>query len=305
MMNETPTLSIVTPTLGKFSAYWLDQLLNIRGNVELILVYPTGFPTKPIADPRVRTLISPYKGEMMQRFVGLLNATGTYVLALDDDDYVHPDVLKLTVDYFTRFPDSLILRLNKAVIDLTEEDRIKSEWSPIPDLTQMDVCQSYENGKFKGLLEVPIAPLSDRFQLSYLFIPFKKRGLHFENFNNIIWKTEVVQNALPVLSQATKLLGVLTWIPMSGFDRLLGLFVQANAFSPNITIGHLVPEPEQIRYIDKDPALKPPRFHVLSDVLLVKQFPQYGYFWSLFLSKLYGVPRTTLKLLKWNYSNPK
>jgi hypothetical protein len=61
-----------------------------------------------------------------------------------------------------------------------------------------------------------------------------------------------------------------------------------------------MPNPEQIRYIDKPPTLKPPRFHVISDVLLVKYFPQYGYFWNLFFSKLYGVPRTVGKTIKWN-----
>lgn len=300
-MNKPPILSIVTPTRGSFSAYWLEQLLAIKGEVEFVLVYPPDHPVKTIADPRVKLVVSSHKGEMMQRFLGLLNASGEYVLALDDDDYAHPDILDLSQRYFNRFPDSWILRLNKAVIDLKEEDRIKQEWHPILDVDQSDACKAYEGGRFKGLLEVPITPLSKPFHLSYLLFPFRKKGIHFENFNNIVWKRELVQGALPELSKATKVFGAVTWLPFSGFDRLLGLFIQAQYFDEGVTIGHWMPQPEQIRYVDKHPSLKPPRFHVISDVLLVKRFPQYGYLWSVFFSRLYGVPRTIVKALKWKY----
>ena len=64
----------------------------------------------------------------MQRFVGLLNASGEYVLALDDDDFVHPDIENLTGEYFKRFPESWILRLKKENIDFKDEERIKKDW---------------------------------------------------------------------------------------------------------------------------------------------------------------------------------
>ena len=315
-MNTKPLLSIITPTLGKFSSYWLEQLLSIEGDIEFILIYPAGFIASDIADPRVktlisitdprvRTLISPYKGEMMQRFVGLLNARGTYLLALDDDDYAHPHLLKMIPSYFSRFPESSVLRLKKAVIDSEDKERITSEWKPIPDLENMEVGKSYDQRKFQGLLEVPIAPLTSSFKLSYLIFPFKKTGIHFENFNNIIWKTDVVQKAMSDLSKATEFLGIITWIPRSGFDRLSGLFVQATIFSPDKVIGHFIPGDEQIRFIGSDPALKPARFHVVSDFLLVKYFPQYPYLWSVFLSKVYALPRTIAKYLKWKLLPPK
>lgn len=44
-MTNSPILSIVTPTLGKFSEHWLQQLLAIQGEVEFILVYPPGTVT--------------------------------------------------------------------------------------------------------------------------------------------------------------------------------------------------------------------------------------------------------------------
>lgn len=310
-MNEQPILSIVTPTTGKFSEYWLEQLLQVKGNVQFVFVYPTDTKPRTINDVRVKVLISPYKGEMFQRFVGLLNASGEYVLALDDDDYVHPDVLKLITEYFKKFPQSWVLRLQKAIIDFKDEEKIKREWDKIPNIEQLEVCKKteedpypYQQGNYQGLLEVPISPLDNKFEPRYAIWPTTDRkdarGYHFENFNNIVWRNELVQQALPDLAQTTKALGAMTWIPLSGFDRLLGLFVQAKFFHKDAIIGHWMPKPEQIRYIDKPATLKPPRFHVVSDVLLVKRFPQYGYFWNLFLNKLYGVPRTAAKAVKYN-----
>ncbi|MFB2882230.1 glycosyltransferase family A protein [Floridanema aerugineum] len=311
-MKDKPTLTIVTPTTGKFSDYWLEQLLKIKGNVEFVLVYYPSVPIRPLDDPRVKILTSPYKGEMMQRFVGLLNATGEYVLALDDDDFVHPDVVDLTIQYFERFPESWILRLKKENIDFKDQERIKQDWGEIPDVRQLEICKKtpenpypYQQGNFKGLLEVPVIPLDKKLDLKFALLPFTGRkdnlGYHFENFNNVVWRNKLVQQALVDLSQTTKVLGAITWIPTSGFDRLLGVFVQAKYFQKDAIIGHWMPSPEQIRYIDKPPELKPPRFHVISDALLVKRYPQYGYLWNLFLEKFYNVPRTVAKFVKWNY----
>lgn len=309
-MKDKPILTIVTPTTGKFSDYWLEQLLKIKGNVEFVLVYYPNVPIRPLDDPRVKILTSPYKGEMMQRFVGLLNATGEYVLALDDDDFVHPDVAHLTSQYFERFPESWILRLKKENIDFKDQERIKQDWEEIPNVRQLEICNKtsenpfpYQQGNYKGLLEVPVIPLDKKLDLQFALLPFTGRkdnlGYHFENFNNVVWQNKLVQQALIDLSQTTKVLGAITWIPSSGFDRLLGVFVQAKYFQKDAIIGHWMPQPEQIRYIDKPPELKPPRFHVISDALLVKRYPQYGYLWNLFLEKLYGVPRTIGKLAKW------
>ncbi|WP_339384605.1 glycosyltransferase family A protein [Oscillatoria sp. FACHB-1407] len=299
----------MTPTRGNFSDFWINELLRIQGNVEFVLVYPPGVSPRPIQDSRVKSLVSPYRGEMMQRFVALLNATGDYVLALDDDDLAHPDIVELVIKYFERFPDSWVLRLKKAVIDFRDIDAIKKEWTGIPDIDQLDVCKKtaadpnpYRNGNYEGLLEVPIAPLELRFDVRWLFFPFFERkdnyGYHFENFNNIVWNNQLVQKTLPVLAQTTQMLGAITWIPSSGFDRLSGLFVQAVSYQRDLIIGHWLPGDEQIRYVDKPAAMKPPRFHVISDFLLVKRFPQYGYFWNLFFSKLYGVPRAIAKLIR-------
>ena len=308
-MRKQPFLSIVTPTLGKFSDYWLEQLLNVRGeDVEFVWVYYPLLPTREIADPRVKILASPYQGAMMQRFTGFLNATGKYILALDDDDFVHPDILDFARRYFEKFPESWVLRLKVAKIDQSDRERIQAEWQPIPDLDTLNIAdRATPQTRTTTLQTLPIAPLYNSFDWR-LLIPFSDRrddrGPHIENFNNKIWNNSMLQQTLPEISQATKVLGGaavgnLAVIPLRAFDRLAGLFFQAYFYQEGISIGHWMPDPEQLRFVDKDPKLKPPRFHVLADFLLVKRFPQYGYFWNLFVAKFYGSFRALAKLIKW------
>ncbi|MBD2258527.1 glycosyltransferase family A protein [Pseudanabaena sp. FACHB-2040] len=297
-----PLLSIVTPTLGNFSDYWLEQLLAVKGDVQFVLVYPPGVARRAIADPRVKSLISPYKGEMMQRFLALLNADGQYVLALDDDDYVHPDVVTPVEAYFAKFPQSLGLRLMQARIPVQDQEAIRQPWGTIPDIAALEVVSRRESDRQTTLQEVPVAPLQRSFDWRYLIWPFTKRtddhGPHIENFNNKVWRNDKVQQVLPELSKVTVLCGSLTWIPNWGFDRLMGLFLQAAFYQEGTVVGHWMPEPAQVRFMVGDPSQKPPRFHVVSDALLVKGFPQYGYFWNLFFNKLSYVPRIYGKMLR-------
>src|SRR5690349_11951574 len=89
-MGSEPSLSIVTPTRGNFSDMWYDALLQIQGEVEFLVIYPPQVAPRPCTDRRVRVLTSARRGEVSQRLLGLQQARGTYVLALDDDDYAHP-----------------------------------------------------------------------------------------------------------------------------------------------------------------------------------------------------------------------
>lgn len=293
-------LSIVTPTRGNFSDYWLEQLLTVKGDVQFVLVYPPGVYRREITDSRVKSLTSPYKGEWMQRFIGLLNADGDYVLALDDDDYAHPDVAELVKLYFEKFPHSLTLRLMQERVPVEQSDQMKRPWEPIPSIESLEVASRRNNG-VSILQEVPMAPLRKRFNWRYLIWPFIRRtddqGPHIENFNNKVWRNDRLQRVLPDLAKVTILGGVLTWIPRIGLDRLMGLYLQAYYCESYRLVGHWMPEPAQIRFTLVDPAQKPPRFHVLSDVLLVRRFPQYGYFWNLFFNKLSYVPRIFAKML--------
>lgn len=308
-MTEKPILSIITPTRGNLADYWLDQLLKVEGNVEFIFVYPPNATIKAIDDPRVRALVSPYRGEVIQRFTGSINATGSYILALDDDDFVHPQIVQLTQDYFQEFPESWVLRLSIENIQFSNQERIQRDWSEIPDIRQLEIGKKtpenpypYQNGKFYGLVEVPIAPLDINFDIKYALWPRKERtdayGIHFENFNNRVWKTQRVQEALADLSASMKILGNLTWMPFWSLDRLLGLFVQAKFFEKDAIIGHAMPRPEQIRFITRPNNLKELRFYLSADALLVKRFPQYGYFWNLFFWQLYKIPQILARTLK-------
>ena len=304
MDKEKPVLSIVTPTRGNFSTYWWEQLGKVTGNVEFILVYPPGVTPKSSSDERVRTLISPYKGEVIQRLTGLLNATGKYVLALDDDDFVHPSVADLVISYFQTFPHSLVLRLMMAKIDYQDEGEIRKDWSVLPEIASLKVSETRKGQEFLTTLQsIPIAPLTNAFDLRQMLFPYQNRrdmhGAHIENFNNKVWKTEVVQAALANLSQNMKLMGALTWIPFWSLDRLLGLYVQAMVFEEEITVGHWMTKPEQIRYIVQPQQLKKEfRLILPADILLVKRFPQYGYFWNLSFEQFWVAVRKFASYLK-------
>ena len=65
----------------------------------------------------------------MQRLVGLANARGRYVLALDDDDCVHPAVTALTTAYFERFPDSWVLRLRLDRVPASTAAAMDQPWA--------------------------------------------------------------------------------------------------------------------------------------------------------------------------------
>ncbi len=308
-MNQPPILSIVTPTRGNFADYWLEQILKVEGNVEFIFVYPPNVRIKPIDDSRFRALVSPYRGEVIQRFTGLINANGAYVLALDDDDFIHPQIAQLVKNYFQVFSESLVLRLSIENIPFNRQEIIQRDWSVIPDIRQLEIGKKtpdnpypYQNGKFFGLVEVPIAPLDIKFDIRYAIWPRKERtdcyGIHFENFNNRVWQTKRVQAALADLSTSMKILGNFIWMPFWSLDRLLGLFIQAEFFEKDAIIGHAMPQPEQIRYITRPNQLKELRFYLSADALLVKRFPQYGYFWNLFFWQLYTIPKIVARVVK-------
>ena len=53
-MNNKPILSVVTPTSGDISDYWLARLLEIKGDAEFILVYPPHTKIKEKDDKRIQ-----------------------------------------------------------------------------------------------------------------------------------------------------------------------------------------------------------------------------------------------------------
>lgn len=294
-MSTPVLLSIVTPTRGNFSDFWFERLLEIKGNVEFVLVYPSGVPITTFSDPRIKLVVSPFKGEVFQRMLGLLNASGEYVIALDDDDYLHPEIIDLVTKYFQRFPDSWVLRLMVNRFSYTEESELQRDWESIPDVSNLEVAK--KRGTDESILrEVPIAPLSKPFDLRFILGVYLKRkdmnGPHIENFNNKVWKTEMVQKTLVELSNTMIVHNALTWIPKWNLDRSLGLFVQATFYEEGKIIGHWMPSPEQVRYVITPQGLKGDfRLMLPSDALLVKRFSRYGYFWNLFFEQFWVAVR--------------
>ncbi|NJO79439.1 MAG: glycosyltransferase [Cyanobacteria bacterium RM1_2_2] len=297
---ETPILSIVTPTRGNFSDDWFSQLLAVQGQVQFVLVYPPGAVVKPVSDPRVKTVVSPAKGEVMQRLTGLLNASGQYVMALDDDDFVHPDAMQVIAEYFERFPDSWVLRLAMEKLDFEAQDQIRRPWTALPTVNPLTVADRRSASDLTVLQTIPIAPLQNPFDWRYLVSPLLDRrdmhGPHIENFNNKVWRNDYVQPALADLSNTMRLVGALSWMPFWSLDRLLGLFIQARYFEPGKIVGHWMPAPAQIRYVVMPQELKREfRLILPADALLVKRFPQYGYFWNLFCDQFWAAARRILR----------
>ncbi|MEB3266902.1 MAG: transposase [Leptolyngbya sp.] len=275
---------------------WFDAFLAVEGDVELILVYPPGCRPDDYSDPRLRQFVSPFRGEIIQRLSGLLNARGTYVLTINCDEYLIPSILTLAQQYFQRFPESWVLRLSTQQANYGDKAALSAPWQPWPDLAQVEVC-SHREGNQKlynqgRLLEIPIAPLSNGFDIAFLWRGRRDHhGSHTENFDKKIWKTERVHAALQEILQAMVLLGPVRYLPFWCLDRLLGLSLQAKFYESGLTIGHKMPLPEQLRSEDNPPEHKRRgRFYVFAEILLLRRFPQYGYLWTLVGHQIREIP---------------
>ncbi|HBE16390.1 MAG TPA: transposase [Cyanobacteria bacterium UBA11149] len=299
-----PILSIVTPTREGFSEHWITELLKIKGEVEFILVHPPGMAKYPLEDPRLRQINSPFRGEIIQRMTGLMNGVGTYILTINCDEYLHPDIADIAIQYFTRFPDSWVMRLSKKGFEFGDRASLEASWSNIPSFEQLKICsKSQGNTKLYGegdyLLEMPIAPVDNKFNPACFFKERKdQNGAHTENFDKKVWKNAMVQEALQDLTKTMVFGDAIKYVPFWCLDRLLGLFIQAKFFESGKIVGHLLPKPEQIRVEDNPPEYKKSkRFYVLAEILLIKRFPQYGYFWNLAIDQVRGIPGRGVEFL--------
>ncbi len=290
----SPILSIVVPTREGTDQEWLDELLKVKGEVEFILVHPPGMAKYAIDDRRLQQINSSFRGEIIQRLTGLLNASGQYVLTINCDEYLTPDILEITTDYFAKFPDNWVVRLTKKHFDFGDKASLVRGWDKY-DLKCIGVCSQSEseNSSYKEnncMLPIPIAPLDNKFDFGCLFRQRKDHhGIHTENFDKKIWKNSILQSSLQELSQAMIIVGPLKYVPFWCLDRLLGLFIQAKFFEKGKIIGHLLPFPEQIRVEENPPEYKKSkRFYLFAEVLLLRRFPQYGYLWNLIIDQIRG-----------------
>ena len=292
MVNSVkPTLSIVVPTREGFSHHWLQELLKVKGEVEFILVHPPGMAKSTVNDSRLQQINSSFRGEIIQRLTGLLNTSGKYVLTVNCDEYLIPNILEIAVDYFKEFPDSWVLRLSKKNFKFGDKVSLESSWKNIAQIEKLKICNSdisYDSGIC--LVEIPIAPLDKK--LDFLCFLRKRKdhhGVHTENFDKKVWKNEMLQKTLKDLSDVMAIGGPFKYVPFWCLDRLLGLFIQAKFFEKGKIIGHLLPLPEQIRVEENPPNYtKTQRFYLIAEILLLKKFPQYGYLWNLIIDQIRG-----------------
>ena len=297
-MLEKPILSIVVPTIGNFTKEWIDNLQNVKGNVEFILITAPGFKLELPNDKRIKLIVAKKQGELIQRLTGLQKAKGKYILSTDDDDLIHPDIASFAEDYFNKYPDSWVLRPGRESIRYGDIKSIDKGWPKIPSMKK--IIKQIESG---NVSKIPIVPLDKvKFDFRFLFWPLKRKGhhgRHIENFNSKIWKNDLVQKTLPDLEKNFRIIGNLRYIPFWCLDRLMGLYLQAKHFKKDVFIGHWPTHIKVIRKID-NPSTKPRsrRFYVLADMFLVKRFPKYGYFWNMLFDGFWGVLRRVVRFIK-------
>jgi hypothetical protein len=302
-----PELSIIIPMREGVETSWLQEILKVQGRVEFILVYPPHVPFIPINDHRLHQITSPLRGELIQRVTALLNASGKYVLSINCDEYIHHDIISITEDYFRNFPDSYFFRLNQVQFPFGKLP-IDKPWDTLPNIKDIEVRNSdqektySEEEKKYTMREIPITPFNKKLDFLALFRGrIDEKGPHQENFDKKVWKNELVQEALKGVTSALTIFGPFKYIPFWTADRLMGLSVQARFFEPGKIAGHWLPLPEQLRTEDNPPnQARKNRRYVLAEILLLKQFPGFGYIWNLSILNRGGIfmvwfPRDTLK----------
>lgn len=282
-MND-PTLSIVIPTRPGYSDFWINKLFSIEGNIEFILIHYDKTMLTSAGDNRCKQLISPIRGEVSQRLLGLMNARGKYVLSLNCDEYVHPEILKITEEYFNVFPESWVLRPRIKSFKFDDKEGLLASWEEAPDINFLK--------KDPSLAKLPIAPLDNKFDISVLFKGRKDhKGRHPENFDKKIWKNDIVQKVLPEIPPLFRVAGPFKYIPFWCLDRFPGLYIQGRLYEKGKVIGHWLPQ-QLIRTEENPPEHKrTKRFYISMEILLLKRFAKYGYIWNLVLSHLGALPR--------------
>ncbi|MFM7407047.1 MAG: glycosyltransferase family A protein [Cuspidothrix sp.] len=278
-----PKLSIIIPMRDGVEKSWLEELLKVQGNTEFVLVYPPLVNYIPITEPRLRQINSPLQGEVIQRVTALLNARGEYVLSVNCDEYIHPQILAITEDYFSNYPDSYFFRLKQIEFPFGQMQTDKT-WDSLKNIKDIEVRTKATDKNFSAeekeytMREIPIIPLNNKLDFMALFRGRKDHhGLHQENFDKKVWKNELVQEALQGIIPTFTIFGPLKYVPFWTADRLMGFSVQARFFEPGKIAGHWMPLPEQMRTEDNPPDQpRKNRRYVLAELCILRQFPLTG-----------------------------
>ncbi|ACB51107.1 conserved hypothetical protein [Crocosphaera subtropica ATCC 51142] len=297
-----PTLSVIIPMRDNVPQLWIEALSKVEGNVEFILVYPPEVPLLNHDDSRIRQIVSSLRGEVIQRITALLNASGTYVLSINCDEYLYPKIEKVVLEYFQRFPNSSLFKLRQKFYPYGNQEKLLEEWEAVTNIENIQVRrgQDHHLPTTETLQEIPICPLENPLNLFCLIKDRRDHhGPHQENFDKKVWKNSLVQEQLNDIVKLFTLLGPFKYVPFWCSDRLLGLSMQAKLYTKGLAtkgdiIGHILPFPEQFRTENNPPEFRyntTNRRYVLAECLLLKLYPQYGYFWNLVLASLKNLVR--------------
>lgn len=307
-MMKQPLLSIVIPTRGDFKGYGCNQVLTLEGNLEFIIVHPPGTEKFDSSDPRVKQIISPLRSEVFQRCLGIINTTGDYVVTLDQDQAIHPQIERIVEGYFSKHPDSWVLRSISKKIFVSEAAENGIEWCEANDIFSLGVSSKEKDNyqlfrEKKAMAQVPIVPLDKkRLDMRLLFLPFVERkdqnGLHTETANKKVWQGDMIRSAAREIAKSFDFVGSIKDVPFWCLDRLLGLWIQAQFFKKDIYIGHWSPTPFVVDILDDEQIRRHKRFYLAADILLIKKFPQYGYFWNLCFSQTAWIPVRAFRFFK-------
>ena len=299
----TPTLSIIIPMREGVEDSWLQEMLNIKGSIEIILIFPPHVPYLSIDDPRLRQINSPVRGEVIQRVTALLNAKGKYVLSINCDEYLHPNIVKIAEDYFQNFPESYFFRLKQVQFPFGKAP-INQPWDDVANIRDIRI-RNQENSQDLSaqeieysMREIPITPLDKKIDFLALFRGRRDhKGPHQENFDKKVWKNELVQEALKGVVDSFTLFGPFKYIPFWTADRLVGLSVQASFCEPRKIAGHWLSAPEQLRTEDNPPNQpRKNRRYILAEISLLRKFAIFGYIWNLTIFDRGGIFMTWFPL---------
>ncbi|MEL4895624.1 glycosyltransferase family A protein [Crocosphaera sp. Alani8] len=301
-----PTLSVIIPMRDNVPQIWIETLAKVEGNVEFILVYPPEVPLLSNNDPRIRQITNAIRGEVVQRITALLNASGTYVLSINCDEYLHPKIEEVVLEYFQTFPNSYLFKLRQKTYPYGKPEKLLEEWQPFTDIENIQVRKGEDRHlpTEETLQEIPISPLENKLDWLCLIRERKDHhGPHQENFDKKVWKNSLVQEQINDTVKLFTLLGPFKYVPFWCSDRLLGLGMQARLYAKGFAkrgdiIGHILPFPEQFRTENNPPEFNytnTNRRYVLAECFLVKLYPQYGYFWNLVLASLKDFVKPKLK----------
>jgi hypothetical protein len=301
--KQAPELSVVVPTRPGIADWWSQAVRSVEGDVEILIVHPPGAARLDIPDPRIIELVSPVRGEVVQRLTGLLSARGRFLLSLNCDESVHPRIIQLARAYFARFPGSWVLRLSQEPHPFGSVEALTRPWPALPDLSGLPEAETETRFHRDAdcLMRVPIAPMDKAVDWRSLVRGRRNHhGPHMENFDKRVWRGDIVRPALEDLTRMLRLAGPFKYLPFWTLDRLLGLYVQAFHYERGLSIGHWLPLPDaQIRMEDNPPQeSRRGRVYLAAEILLLRRFPRYGYLWDLALGHLYALAREAARALR-------